>query len=275
MKIKDIMFQVVTAAATVFTGGAQPWWMGAPTKLLRKTPLVLASAKEGRLPVYTLTFEIPQEANFTGRARPHASVCLDLGDVVKMVIPGYKPKSYSMSAIRENEFDVTFKVYPNGRASGFLDRLQVGDTIGSFGMQAGRRRNAGSYVGIVAYGVGITEALPVARAELEKGDAHSVVLLWAARTQADTFWREEMNALQAQYPEKFQLQYIFSRELVNGSLHGRINANVLARVFHQASSQRQPRFLSVGTKAMMAQTDAMLAENGFPMTHYALLPKSS
>merc|ERR1712206_51466 len=100
---------------------------------------------------------------------PHKSIRIDMGDVVKMVIPGYKPKSYSVSAMRPGEFDVTFKVYPNGRASGFLDRLQVGDTIGSFGMRKGKTRQApkdGGIVGLIAYGVGITEAWPMAKAEL-------------------------------------------------------------------------------------------------------------
>merc|ERR1712176_702004 len=99
---------------------------------------------------------------------------LELGDVVKMVIPNYKPKSYSMSALREDEFDVTLKVYPNGRASGFLDRLEIGQSINSFGLTKGKTRNVGDYVGVIAYGVGITEGLPVARAELEKDDAKTV-----------------------------------------------------------------------------------------------------
>ena len=73
----------------------------------------------------------------------HSKVRLDMGDVVKMVIPNYKPKSYSISALRRDEFDVTLKVYPDGRASGFLDRLTVGDQVQSFGMSAGRLYNPG------------------------------------------------------------------------------------------------------------------------------------
>merc|ERR1719414_2424611 len=99
-----------------------------------------------------------------------------------------------MSALRltENEFDITFKVYPNGRASGFLNRLEIGDYINTFGLRKGRTRNPGKFFGGVAYGVGITEILPVAEAELEKGDAEKVVVLWASRTLADTFWYEKV-----------------------------------------------------------------------------------
>jgi hypothetical protein len=66
------------------------------------------------------------DSPLTGNAIPLASLRMDMGDVVKMVIPGYKPKSYFVTALRDAEFDITIKVYPNGRASGFLT---VGDSI--------------------------------------------------------------------------------------------------------------------------------------------------
>jgi len=249
-----------------------PWWTGVPTKLLKKTCLIAAAPDH--LPVYTLTFAIPQDATFTGRAMPHAQVRIDLGDVVKMVIPNYKPKSYSMSALRvnENEFDVTLKVYPNGRASGFLDRLKVGEEMNTFGVSANRVRNSGTFVGIIAYGVGMTEGLPITKAELEKGDAKRVVLLWASRTSKDTFWNEEIAALTEQYPEKFRMVHILSREKREGCLHGRINSKVLQQVF-QPTDQDDARFLSVGTKEMMRMTDGYFSEINYRMPKHHLIPK--
>jgi len=69
------------------------WMSGVPIKLIRKEQLV--SASEGdcnsdrldRLPVYTLTFEIPTGHQFSGRAQPFEDVRIDMGEVVKMVIP--------------------------------------------------------------------------------------------------------------------------------------------------------------------------------------------
>jgi len=248
-----------------------PWWEGVPTKLIRKTTLIAAS--ENHLPVHTLTFETPKDGVFAGPSKPHNEMRLDLGDVVKMCIPNYKPKSYSISRLAEDEFDVTLKVYPNGRASGYLDSLKVGDTIGSFGKSKGCVRNAGSYVGIVSFGVGITEALPVGRAELEKGDARKVVLLWASRTMADTFWGTEIDALLKEYGDKFEVVYILSRETKEGCLHGRIDADVLKKVF-QPSEEDTARFISVGTKEMMSMTSGLFAEIGYPLPEHALLPKA-
>ena len=88
----------------------------------------LASSPEWeRLPVYTLTFESPPSLS--------NAVRIDCGDVVKVVVPNFKPKSYSMSAERPGEFDITVKVYPGGVCSGYLDSVQVGESISAFNVE--------------------------------------------------------------------------------------------------------------------------------------------
>jgi NAD(P)H-flavin reductase len=250
------------------------WAQGVPTQLVRKVNIIPES--DQHLPVYTLTFAIPDASHqhFVGPAVHHSKVRLDMGDVVKMVIPGYKPKSYSISELRDTEFDVTLKVYPNGRASGFLDRLEIGHVIGSFGKHAARTRNAGSYAGMIVFGVGITEGYPVAKAELEKGTP-KVKLLWASRTPADTFWQDKLQQLQKDYPERFEMVYLYSREKVEGCLHGRVSPELLKDVFSDVSDPNEARFLSVGTKAMMKDVDGMLEQIGYPMPQHHLLPKNA
>ncbi|CAB9500800.1 b5 reductase 1 [Seminavis robusta] len=254
------------------------FWKGWPTKLIRKVTLV--NEAEDRLPVHTLTFEIPTPATSSSSTTtsedkmiPHTSVCMELGDVVKMVIPGYKPKSYSMCRKTDQEFDLTLKVYPDGRASGYLDRLAVGDTVGSFGLRKNKQHNPGAFVGIICFGVGITEGLPVARAQLALEDGTTkVVLLWASRTTADTFWKDSIQQLQEQYPNKFQMVHILSREEKEECLHGRINPQILGQVF-RPDDKAQARFVSVGTKEMMKQTDQMLLQLGYTFPQNLLLPK--
>lgn len=280
------IYEKLAFAASLFS----PWWRGVPTKLIRKTTLVQPSVpinseeyiNAKHLAVHTLTFEIPQGHTFSGMAIPHNDIRIDLGDVVKMVIPGYKPKSYSLSAIRpeENEMDVTIKVYPNGRASGFLDRLKVGETINSFGMSARKSRNSGKFFGGIAYGVGITEILPVAEYELKKGDAEKVVVLWASRTSEDTFWHEKINQLEQEYPNKFEIVQIYSREESPDAavLKGRIDPIILQEVFEPRMNKaninkEDARFLAVGTKAMISLTGTMLTKIGYPMPQHSLLKK--
>lgn len=250
----------------------EPWWTGVPTKLIQKKEMV--SEGRDRLPVYTLTFEIPS-GTFSEKACKHSEIRIDMGDVVKMVIPGYKPKSYSVSDLRETEFDVTLKVYPKGRASGYLDRLRIGDTINSFGKHVSRKRNPGKYVGLIAYGVGITEALPLAKAELGKGNAEQLILLWATRTKDDWFWYDRIAELSSYFPDKFRMVHILSRENEEGALHGRIDADVIQKVFDFPVQEKEMvRFLSIGTKGMMASTDKLLTSVGYSMPLHSLLPKT-
>lgn len=318
-KINTIIFfsLMIAAVSTMtkraigaITGNAEtPWWTGVPTKLIRKQTLVegtptteaFEAGSTLTLPVKTLTFAIPDvldeedddtnseenssKPRLTGRARRHDRLRMEYGDVAKMVIPGYKPKSYSVSGLRPDlgEFDITIKVYPNGRASGFLDRLGVGETIHSFGICKNKSRNIPKedatnnsnkpfVVGLIAYGVGITEAWPIAKAELDRDidKAHKVVLVWASRTPGDTFWNDQLADYQARHPDRFELVRIYSRAQVDGCLQGRIDEGVLADIFGNGNNNNT-RFLSVGTKAMMRKTDEMLRSIGYAIPEHNLL----
>jgi len=304
-------------------GGKDFSTMGIPMKLLRKTTMVEACDEPERLPVYTLTFEIPPpltdddddddddptSKKMKAIQKHHSEIRIELGDVIKMVIPNYKPKSYSVSDLRveDNELDVTVKVYPNGRASGFLDRLQIGDTIRSFGKSANRYRNHhhhhhheeenynnGEHICIIVYGVGITEGLPVARKELERmariekdgcdsSSSSKVTILWAGRTMDDTFWHDQIDDLKEKYGKnKFEIFYLCSREKEEDEekfIRGRVNQTVFKEVFHLSGNneekEKNPKhlFLSVGTKEMMKMTYDMLSSMGYPSPEYQLIPK--
>jgi len=279
--------EIIKKICRLFTFSA--WWRGVPTKLIRKVTLVSPTCPvnssdyniyTSRLSVQTLTFEIPQGHTFSGLAIPHNNIRLDYGDVIKVVVPNYKPKSYSLSDLRPeaNEMDITVKVYPNGRASGFLDRIKIGENMNSFGMSPGRTRNAGKFFGGIAFGVGITEILPVAEAELKKGDAEKVVVLWASKTSADTFWLDRIAQMGRKYGNKFEMIYIYSREDSSDPsiLKGRINPSILKDVFERRLRKanipnKDARFLAIGTRHMMYLTAEMLSNIGFPMPKQALL----
>lgn len=244
--------------------------MGATSaRLLRKQCLVTAVRGDNvtwweRLPVHTLTFANPDSAPL--------GVRIDAGDVVKVIVPGVKPKSYSMSRQGEGEFDITFKTYPNGACSGYLDSLQIGDEIQCFA-KGKKSRNAGTHLGLVAFGVGITEALPVAEAELAKEDAMDVKLIWASKTWADTFWHNQINALKTQYGDRFELVHVLSREERAGCRHGRVDPKMLEVEFAWDADRDGFRFMSVGTKVMMKEFDRMIHGLGFEYPKHQFLVK--
>lgn len=264
------------------------WWRGVPTKLIRKTALVQPSCPihsdsyktASRLAVYTLTFEIPQGFEFSGRACAHKEIRMDVGDMIRIVIPNYRPKSYSLSDLRpeQNQMDVTIKIYPNGRATRVLNELKVGDRIHTFGMHSDFSRNPGKFLGCIANGVSLTEIIPIIESELTKGKVQKVVILWANRTSEDIFWHEKTTLLRRMYPTKFELVHIFSREhSTNLSvLHGNIDTEVIQNVFRPRIEQAKVdhfdvRFLVRGTKEMVRLSEFMLTKIGFPMPRHQLL----
>eukprot|EP00729_Bicosta_minor_P021883 gene21883-30973_t len=195
-------------------------------------------------------------------------------DSIKVMVPVRGPKSYSMSAKRPGEFDITFKHYPGGVCSPYLHSIKVGESINVYRVGV-RTRHSGDFVGVVAFGVGITAAFPIACEEMEKGDAKKVVLLWASRTMKDTFWENRIAAATAKYGEdKFVVRYLLSREEAKveggGVLKGRVTPELFQDVFDgsfgtnvagpNAALRPNVRFLSVGTKPMMAVADAIWAE---------------
>ena len=154
----------------------------------------------------------------------------------------------------------------------YLHSLAIGDEIQCFPKGA-KKRNAGARVGLVAFGVGITEALPVAAAELEKREAETVKLVWASKTWADTFWHDEIERLLAARGDRFEVTYILSREDRDGCRRGRVDSKVLAEEFAFPGDVAGFRFLSVGTKQMMKEFDAMIQSLGYEYPAHKLFVK--
>ncbi len=123
-----------------------------------------------RQPVWQITFANPEGPDYNGNTDFETIGCaIDRGDAVKFRF-GEKAKAFSVCREEPGYFDICAKVYPHGYASGYLNRMKVGDKIDCYvhrkGKRVSRERRAGSHVALVAYGVGITEILPLAACEL-------------------------------------------------------------------------------------------------------------
>jgi ferredoxin-NADP reductase len=123
-----------------------------------------------RQPVWQITFANPEGPDYNGNTDFETIGCaIDRGDAIKFRF-GEKAKAFSVCREEPGYFDICAKVYPHGYASGYLNRMQVGDKIDCYvhrkGKRVSRERRAGSHVALVAYGVGITEILPLAACEL-------------------------------------------------------------------------------------------------------------
>lgn len=123
--------------------------------------------------------------------------------------------------------------------------------------------------------------MPVPADDGKEAKPCDVILLWASRTMADTFWHDKLEALCKEHTTRFKWVNILSREKNGQTLQGRINPSVLQEVFDGSwqtgagmeNEQLRPnvRFLSIGTKPMMNQTDAWWHQIGYPMPKHKLL----
>lgn len=225
-------------------------------------------------PVRTFTFELPQKDALLSE-----TISLGHADVIKVhsmpllsssgkAAGGHK--SYSPTNVSTpGEMDLTVKIYPDGTNSQAFDQLQIGDSIGVSGpwppSQMRAHRLPGKNVHLICFGVGITEAIEVAKSELALEDAQTVNFLYANRYQEDAFFRDELAALKSQYPHRFALTYLYSREdndtskLQQGDRSGRVTAKVLQEVLGLPKSPEEPghadqRFVIPGSKSMIQDT---------------------
>jgi len=130
-------------------------------------------------------------------------------------------------------FDLVVKVYKGGvierfpdggKASQYLDSLQVGDSVdlaGPFGLieytgagQLVHKRNpiAVKQVGMIAGGTGITPMLQVIRAAMKDPQDKTVFsLLYANQTEHDILVRDMLEQTQKENPDRFKLWYTLDR----------------------------------------------------------------
>ncbi|CAJ1461393.1 unnamed protein product [Effrenium voratum] len=234
-----------------------------PFELLSKTTLVEGDGHS--LPVVRFTFALPQHSSLQ-------SLGFDLGrgSFVKVKAPrGARPYSPTSEVTRKGSFDLTVKIYPNGRVSEHLNGLSVGDVAMCSGPGPVPwihiRRREGRGFGLIAFGVGITEIIEVAKCELARESCAKLVLLWVNRTWSDVFDLQSLSELVDKSGGRLGVTHVLSREKRDGCFSGRISAALLNEAFAPLLDLEHSRlrFLAVGTRSMKQHAARCLQELGF------------
>lgn len=191
---------------------------------MRFTPCRLVASElltpdDASAPVTRLTFALPAGYGALGLEQPTVHVKARGPD-------GGKPRTYSLTseAQQRGRFQICVKRYDGGRMSTYLTSLQPGAEV-PFARTLTKRLLAplvgpearGRRLGLVAFGVGITECVLTARRAVDAGQ--HVVLLCAYRVAADVLFMRELCALGAAAAASsgsFQLHLLLSREDVTG-----------------------------------------------------------
>ncbi|MBU2526687.1 MAG: ferredoxin--NADP reductase [Bacteroidetes bacterium] len=151
---------------------------------------------------------------------------------LKMQIDGKEVRrAYSICSAPDNEpFTVAVKEVPNGTFSAYANhqlqvgaRLDVAEPEGRFKLVAEEGK---SYLAFAA-GSGITPILSMIKAVLSSTQTSRFVLVYGNKTPDDTMFLETLQKIQANYPERFFIQWIFSQKQTKDSLFGRIEASIV------------------------------------------------
>lgn len=161
-----------------------------------------------------VTFEVPEGLAETFRFRQgqHLTVRSDIGSEKNV------RRNYSVcSSANNGELRIGVKHIPNGVFSSYvMNELAIGDQLevmppsGRFFTQLSAN-HAKSYV-LVAAGSGITPVFSILKTTLEVEQESKCILLYGNKTADNIMFKDELQALKQQYPDRFQLLYFLSQE---------------------------------------------------------------
>ncbi len=139
-------------------------------------------------------------------------------------------RAYSIcSSPKSGILKVAVKAVENGTFSTYATtKLQVGDTLdvhppeGKFVLSSETGKH---YVGFAA-GSGITPIMSMIKEVIENEANATFTLVYGNKTPADTIFKNELDGLQNDFPNNFNLHYVYSRERIDGSKQGRIDDSI-------------------------------------------------
>jgi len=192
-------------------------------------------------------------------------------------------RAYSICAAPgSGELSVAVKAIPGGRFSVFAntdlqvgDRLEVSPPTGRFILET-RADKARHYLGLAA-GSGITPLMAMLKAVLENEPDSTFTLVYGNKTAADTIFRASLASLEQQYPARFVLQYVLSRETNPPALSGRIDRSTLHHILQRRGKGTAfDEVFICGPEAMVDTARETLSDHGIDKAkiHFELFTAS-
>lgn len=173
-------------------------------------------------------------------------------------------RAYSICASpKSGQVKVAVKAVENGKFSTYAVNqlkentvLEVSEPEGKFILNPEPNKN---YLGFAA-GSGITPVISMIKAVLESDTLSTFTLVFGNKKADNTIFYDELNDLAAQYPNQFNLHYVFSQEVKNDTKFGRINKELTNSFLKNNSFDAA--FLC-GPEEMIHTVSDTLKENGF------------
>lgn len=175
-------------------------------------------------------------------------------------------RAYSICSSPKSEtLRVGVKKVDKGIFSPFAnEKLQVGDRLdvmvptGKFLLE----EDAKTFAAFAA-GSGITPVLSLIKSSLEESEESRFLLIYGNRSREDTMFFEEINDLKKSYPDRFDVEFVFSRKIESFGTFGRIDKSLVN--FFLKNKYKNVDFESFylcGPEEMIDAVSATLKYNG-------------
>ena len=231
--------------------------------------LKISEIKQETPTAVAVTFEVPQALKtiFSFSAGQYITLNHTInGDQVR--------RAYSIcSSPSSGVLTVGIKKVANGTFSVFAnDQLAVGDILqvmppqGKFTLHPDPQQ--GQHIAAFAAGSGITPILSIAQTALEQEPNSTFLLVYGNQTKQQAMFYETIEQLKAQFPERFFVEYIYSRSQETNAARGRIDKNVVS--YYLTNKYKQTSFKDFyvcGPEAMIDEVSNTLVASGVSKQH--------
>ncbi|HIB36318.1 ferredoxin--NADP reductase [Mesonia sp.] len=193
-------------------------------------------------------------------------------------------RSYSIcSTPHSGELKVSVKEVADGRFSSYANnKLKAGDSLevylpeGKFTFTPSADAGHRTYAAFAA-GSGITPIMSIIKTALTEEEHSKFVLVYGNRTPEETIFFKELLELQASYPDRFFVEFVYSRAQDENSFFGRIERSTVN--FVMKNKFKGHNFSDVylcGPEEMIDLVSEVLQENKLPKEniHFELFSSS-
>ncbi len=201
------------------------------------------STRYHKLKVTNIVKETPDTISVYLQQPAQSKIAYKPGQFLTLLIPMSGEtvrRSYSMSSCphTDKELCVTVKRVSNGKVSNYLnDNLKVGqelevmEPMGSFALDL---RPIQRHVILIGAGSGITPLMSIAKAVLRMESSSIVSLLYGNRNQDTIIFKNALEELQKEFPNRFRVVHVLSQPNAGWTGHtGRLNRTLAIKLINE------------------------------------------
>lgn len=177
--------------------------------------------------------------------------------------------SFSSNPYTDKDLKVTVKRVDNGLVSNYVhDNLKVGDKIsfdnptGSFYVEP--KKNINKQYVLFSGGSGITPMFSIIKSVLTQNSDANILLIYANNNTESIIFKDELDALEKEYPNNFRVEHIISsEEVAKPNYHkGLVTESLMNTIFEKHSiDYKEHKYMICGPLGYMDKIKEVLVKN--------------